>query len=128
MAELGFHRIFSTRWYGVIMSETLARAARLLDDVHAALQAHDYAALPALTAALTVALDDPGEKLDMKALQTIRRKADRNASTLLAVQGGIRAALRRLDDIRSVSNGLVTYDRSGRRQEQQAVQGLAARF
>ena len=104
------------------------RAARLLDAVHAALLLRDYAALPALTAALEAELDHPSEKLDAAGLQMIRRKADRNAATLMAVQRGIRSAVRRLTEIKSVSTGLVTYDRSGRKLEQPSAQGLAARF
>lgn len=104
------------------------RAARLLDEMHAALLKHNYAALPALSAALGLELAEPSEKLDLAALQLIRQKAYRNAATLSAVQRGIRAAVRRLTDIRSVSGGLVTYDRSGRRLEQQTGHELAARF
>lgn len=103
-------------------------AARLLDEVHAALLRRDYAALPALSAALAAELDQPSEKLDLAAFQVIRTKADRNAATLSAVQRGIRAAVRRLTEIKSVSNGLVTYDRAGRKQEQPIAGGLAARL
>lgn len=110
------------------MAPTDPRAARLLDEVNAALLKHDYAALPALSAALAAELDNPSEKLDPSALYIIRQKADRNAAILSAVQRGIRAAVRRLTEIKSVSNGLVTYDRSGRRLEQQNTPGMAARY
>ena len=110
------------------MPVTDPRAARLLDEVHAALLRRDYAALPELSAALTRELDHPSHTLDQAALQVIRQKANRNAATLSAVQRGIRSALRRLTEIRSVSNGLVTYDRAGRKQEQRNDHGLAARF
>ncbi len=110
------------------MPQIEPRAALLLDDVHAALLRRDYAALPALNAALAKELDHPSEKLDTVAVQVIRRRAERNAMTLTAIQRGIRAAVRRIAEIRSVSTGLVTYDRSGRKQEQSTGQGLAARF
>ena len=110
------------------MPRTDPRAAVLLDEVHAALSKRDYAALPGLSAALAAELDHPSEKLDQAALQVIRRKADRNAATLIAIQRGIRSAVRRLTEIKSVSNGLVTYDRAGRKLEQQNTHGLAARF
>lgn len=110
------------------MPPTDPRAALLLDEVHKALVRRDYAALPALTVALAAELDHPSENLDQTALHVIRRKADRNAATLSAVQRGIKSAVRRLTEIRSASNGLVTYDRTGRKQEQQTTHGLTARF
>ncbi len=110
------------------MPQTDPRTALLLDEVYAALLKRNYAALPALSAALAIELDHPSERLDQTALQIIRRKADRNAATLSAVQRGIRSAVRRLTDIKSAANGLVTYDRAGRKLEQQTAHGLAARF
>jgi hypothetical protein len=104
------------------------RAAVLLDEVHAALLRKDYEILADLGAALGHELDQPSQKLDAAALAIIRRKADRNAATLTAVQRGIRAALRRITDIRLVSNGMTTYDRSGRKYEDQSGSGLAERF
>lgn len=104
------------------------RAAMLLDEVHAALMRKDYSVLADLGAALGRELDQPGEKLDAAALAIIKRKADRNAATLLAIQRGIRAALRRIAEIKSVSNGMSTYDRSGRKYEDQQGRGLAARY
>lgn len=103
------------------------RGPALLDDIHTALLRHDYAALADLGAALEHELDHPRQPLDQTALDQIRRKADRNAASLIAVQRGIRAAVRRLAEIRSVSNGMVTYDRSGRRQETVA-KGLTQRL
>lgn len=104
------------------------RAALLLDEVQAAVLRHDYGALPDLSAALEQELARPSQRLDAVALMVIRQKADRNAATLLAVQRGIKAALRRITEIKSVSKGLVTYDRSGRKAEAPTGQGLAARF
>lgn len=104
------------------------RAAGLLDEINATLLRKDYAALADLGEALGRELDQPSQKLDAAALAIIRRKADRNAATLIAVQRGIRAALRRITEIKSVSNGMTTYDRSGRKYEEQSVRGLAARF
>jgi hypothetical protein len=103
------------------------RAAALLDEIHAALLHHDYGTLASLGAALEQELDHPGHKLTPAALDLIRRKADRNAATLLAVQRGIRAAVRRITEIRSVSTGMVGYDRFGQRQENVA-KGLTQRL
>lgn len=100
----------------------------MLDEVHAVLMRHDYAGLETLAAALEDELDHPSQTLDSAALAIIRRKANRNAATLIAVQRGIRAALRRITEIHSVSNSLVTYDRSGRREEKWNSSELAARY
>ncbi len=90
-------------------------AAQLLDHVYAALRRADYGALAGLTERLERELEAPSEKYTEARLAIIRRKAERNAACLLAAQRGIRAARRRLADIRSTATGLVTYDRSGHR-------------
>lgn len=95
-------------------------AALLLDEIHAALLRHDYQALPPLGLALEAELDHPSERLDAPAVALIRQRADRNAATLLATSRGIRAALRRLADVRRAGGGLVTYDRTGRHETRAA--------
>lgn len=95
-------------------SETDPRAARLLDDIHAALLRHDYPALGPLGAELESELDRPSEKLDARGVALIRARAERNAATLLATGKGVRAALRRLNEMRQVARSIVTYDRKGR--------------
>ncbi len=92
------------------------RAALILDDIHAALLRHDYQALGPLGAALEVELDHPSQKLDARAVAVIRARADRNAATLQATSRGIKAALRRLAEVKQVARSLVTYDRAGRRE------------
>ncbi len=104
------------------------RAAILLDEVHAILLRQEYAGLGTLAAELEKELDQPSQKLDSAALSIIRRKANRNAATLIAVQRGIRAALRRITEINSVSTCLVTYDRKGRHEEDWSGRELAARY
>ena len=101
-------------------------AASLLDDIHQRLLARQYDQLPALSLALERALTPP-QKLDAAALSLLHAKAQRNAATLIAVQRGIRAAVRRVAEIRSVSTGLVTYDKSGLRQEATSF-GVAQRL
>ena len=78
------------------MRKSEPHAAVLLDEVHAVLLRQDYAALATLAAALEQELDHPSQKLDSAALSIIQRKANRNAATLIAVQRGIRAALRQI--------------------------------
>jgi hypothetical protein len=86
----------------------------LLDDIQAALLRHDYAALAPLGAALETELDSPSAPLDAKGVALIRDRARRNEATLTATARGIRAAMRRLSEMRQVGRSIVTYDRSGR--------------
>ena len=90
------------------------KAAVLLDEIHGALLRHDYGALGPLGLALEAELDQPSQQLDARAVQVIRARADRNAATLQATTRGIRAALRRMAEVRQAARGMVTYDRSGR--------------
>ena len=103
-------------------------AAQLLDQVYAALLKSDFAALGDLTARLEREMAAPSEKLTEARLRIVTRKAERNAACLQAAQRGIKAARRRLADIRSTANSLVTYDRSGRRAEVSEGRNLAQRF
>jgi hypothetical protein len=103
-------------------------AAQLLDQVYAALLKSDYAALAGLSARLEKEMQTPSEKLTEARLRIITRKAERNAACLLAAQRGIKAARRRLSEIRSSGAGLVTYDRSGRRAEVTEGRNLAQRL
>ena len=109
-------------------AQTHPVAARLLDLVYEAILISDYEALPALSANLERELHGPSDKITEIGLQTIRRKAERNAAVLLAAQKGIRSAQRRLTEIRQTATGLVTYDRSGRRAEVSEGQNLAQRL
>ena len=104
------------------------RAASLLDAVHAALQQRNYSALAELSRALEQELAHPATPLTGAALAIIHQKAQRNAATLLAVQRGIRSALRRIAEVKSASTGLVTYDLNGKRLQNAGGTGLAARF
>jgi hypothetical protein len=52
---------------------------------------------------------------DAEDLALLRRKALRNAACLDATARGIRAARRKLAEIRAINSGLVTYDEKGRR-------------
>lgn len=110
------------------MNRNEPRAVRLLDEIHAVLLRMDYGALSELEHALQKELADPGEKPDAEALRLIRARAERNAATLIAVQRGIRSALRRLAEIRSVTDGMVTYDRSGRHETAAQGRNLATRL
>lgn len=100
---------------------------RLLDQMHVAILAGDFATLvplvPQLEAALT-GLNRPDQAL----LQRISGKAARNAACLLAAGRGVRAALRRLGEVRQNAAGLVTYDGAGKRAEYGGPGQMARRF
>lgn len=105
------------------------RACSLLDGVHQALLRGDYAALSPLTTALTAEVtaleQDPSHR---DGLQSVARRATRNAQCLLAALRGVRAAQRRLADIRAAGSSLVTYDQKGRRAEVVAGRDLAKKL
>ena len=104
------------------------RAAQLLDQVYDALLRSDYAALPAITEKLEQEMQNPAQQWNAGHLKTIHRKAERNGACLMAAQRGIKAARRRLAEIRSTASGLVTYDRCGRRAEVTEGHTLAQRL
>ena len=108
------------------MGET--RTALLLDLVHQALFAADYAALSGLEARLAQEISRPDFTLSAAELRLVRHKALRNATCLLAAGRGIKAARRRLSDIRGASGGLITYDRAGKRAEIGESRNLAQRL
>ena len=109
-------------------AQTNPVAAQLLDRVYEAILVSDYESLPELSANLERELQGASDKITEIGLQTIRRKAERNAAVLLAAQRGIRSAQRRLSEIRQTASGLVTYDRSGRRAEVSEGRNLAQRL
>ncbi len=106
----------------------------LLDAIHRALLCADLAALRHLTPALETAIAGlqavaapPGTPA-RRDLERLRRKAGRNAACALAAGRGVRAAGRRLAEIRQAAAGLVTYDRAGHRRESPETPGQTRRF
>lgn len=104
------------------------RALLLLDQVYDALLRSDFTALPGMTEQLEREMQDPSQTWNAAHLKAIHRKAERNGACLMAAQRGIKAARRRLAEIRSTATGLVTYDRSGRRAEVTESRNLAQRL
>jgi hypothetical protein len=100
----------------------------LMDQMHLAIQTADFAALGGLSSALEEALTALPEGLDAPSLQRLRHKAERNANGAQAASRGVRAALRRLDEVKQNANGLVTYDDKGQRTTQAFGGGLSRRF
>lgn len=100
-------------------AETMAAA---LDRLHDALRQGQLSSLKGAVAALEGQLD--GLKgLNIEALDEVRRKALRNAACLQAARQGVRAARRRLDEIRMMDAGFVCYDSRGMRDEAPAPTG-----
>jgi hypothetical protein len=100
---------------------------RLLDQMHTAILTADFGALGPLAQALELALaglDRPNQAL----LQRISHKAARNATCLQAAGRGVRAAVRRLAEVRQNAAGLVTYDGAGKRAAYGGPGQLARRF
>jgi hypothetical protein len=65
------------------------------------------------------------EPMDTAGLDLLRQKAQRHAACLDAAARGVRAARRRLAEIRTIDSGLGTYDDKGRRDE---LPGLSIRL
>ena len=109
-------------------TSTPPRAVQLLDQVYDALLQSDYSSLPGMTAQLEQELRSPSATLTEAQMMIVRRKAERNGACLLSAQRGVKAARRRLAEIRSTATGLVTYDRMGRRAEVIESRHLAQRL
>jgi plasmid stabilization system protein ParE len=104
------------------------RAIQLLDQVYEALLKADYAALSGISAQMEQEFRNPNSTLTDAQWKVVRHKAERNGACLISAQRGVKAARRRLAEIRSTATGLVTYDRSGRRAEVTENRHLAQRF
>ena len=105
-----------------------ARAEQVLDQMHAAILAADFPALAILGPQLEVALNGMGQTGNPVFLQTIQRKAERNAACLMAAARGVRSALRRLAEVQGTGTGFVTYDGSGKRAEHGTTGQLTRRL
>ena len=92
------------------------RLSAELDRVYQVLRSGTLEGLAAATQALEAELArlDP---LDAAGLDLLRHKAQRNAACLDAAARGVRAARRRLAEIRTIESGLGIYDDKGRRDE-----------
>lgn len=100
----------------------------LLDDVHRALLAGDLTALPELATLMEGATVDANAQ-DASTTDRLRRKAQRNGELLQATTRGLRAAHRRLQELRQATRDqMATYDGNGRRQTLGGAGRLAGRF
>lgn len=86
--------------------------ALILDAVHGALRRGDYAALPALTAAMEEAVEGL-DQVGADEMRALRARLERNAACLVAAARGLKAAKRRLAEIAQARAGLSTYGATG---------------
>ena len=93
-----------------------------LDRLHEALRDGRLGDLNGVAAALAGQIDGLSG-LTFAALEDVRRRAVRNAACLQAARQGVRAARRRLDEIRMMGVGFVSYDSRGKRDEGPAPAG-----
>jgi len=102
---------------------------QLLDRMHAAVLAGDIRDLATAAPELEAVLADFATLGDRGLGERLRRKAARNATCLQAAARGLRAARRRIAEIRSARDGLQTYDGHGKRTDMpQGTGRLAQRF
>ncbi len=97
------------------MTRTADVLHQTLDEITQAILTGDLSGLSDLTGTLENTLSRHKDLLDRQTLQSMQKKLDRNAALLRAAQRGLRAAQRRLAEIRGVSQGLTTYDATGTR-------------
>lgn len=100
----------------------------LLDRAYDAVMKADYAALDGIDALISAHLTQKGAPKDIAVLTRLQQKAARNAICLQAAGRGIRAAVRRLEEVRRATLGLATYDGKGRRVETGGLNRLRERF
>lgn len=92
----------------------------LLDRMLGCILGSDITGLAPLTAKAEALLARMAPAADAASAQRLRAKAERNALCLAATARGLRAAQRRIAEIRALREGgarLVTYDGQGRRAE-----------
>lgn len=101
---------------------------RLLDDMRAAILAGDLAALAPLGEAAEQMLRDPPHPTGQEAAR-LRAKAEQNMACLEAAGRGVRAAQRRIAEVRAAASGrLATYDAQGHKAESPAAATLVQRI
>jgi hypothetical protein len=109
------------------MTEAARQLEARLDSIHAALRAGRLCDLAVLTRALEESLG-AADRFGATDLGRLRAKAARNAAALAAAGRGVRAAGRRLAEIRAVRDGFLAYGPTGERDETGGPGELAKRF
>lgn len=107
------------------MSARAENLASALEHLHLLVRHGRLAELEAASVALESALVEAGP-IDRAGLVRLQGLARRNAESLAAAARGVRAARRRLAEIRTIGAGHVAYDADGRRAEPASGPGLLA--
>ncbi len=97
------------------MADSGADLLGCLKAINSALLAGDFAGISALTDQMESRLAAGIGGLDAESLKRLRGQASANAVLLQSSQRGLRAAQRRVAEIRGVASGLSTYTAAGRR-------------
>ncbi len=100
----------------------------LMDQMHQAILTADFPSLGMLSPELESALTALPEQIDEPTLLRLQHKAERNALGAQAASRGVRAAIRRLEDVKQNASGLVTYDEKGNRNTRAFDGELSRRF
>lgn len=100
----------------------------LLEEVRAALRRADFKRLAQLTPAIEAASATLDPSIGREALLRLREESATNAALLEAARRGIRAARRRVEEARSATRSLQTYDNTGKRADILAAGLTAGRF
>jgi hypothetical protein len=107
---------------------TIERLEALMDRLRDAVLQADFATVSALGPKLEAALGQITGPLDAGALGRLKSKALRNAACLEAAKRGIRAALRRCEEVRSAGRGVQTYNGRGQKADIALAGPMAARY
>jgi hypothetical protein len=102
----------------MITEDVAERLDRSLDRVFCLVRDGQLSDLPAALAEMEAELGaahGPGIPVTEAALVRLRRKADRNAACLKGAARGLRAARRRIAEVRAAATGLAAYDANGQR-------------
>lgn len=105
-----------------------AQTIDLLDQIHTAILNADFARLSSLSVAVETSLAQASPIKDAQTLQKIQGRAERNAACLLAAGRGIRAAQRRIAELRDAKQGFSTYTKSGQRAQHDQPSQVARRY
>ncbi len=97
------------------MAESSGQILGEMKAINAALLSGDYPSMAAMTEHLERALAGKLEGLNKTGLMQLRAQAQTNAVLLQSAQRGLRAAQRRIAEIRGVAAGLSTYSAKGQR-------------
>jgi predicted membrane metal-binding protein len=106
----------------------VSQAETLLDQIHQAILAADFAALMVLSPELERAFAGAAQQREVAVLRRLKTKAERNAACLLAAGRGVRAAKNRITELREISAGSHTYNGRGQRTDLGTNPRLMGRF